>query len=85
MFMMMSVIFSLKIEDYVVLISLAIVCNKISKLFLMIVFFVAHLYFSRDSIIYRFRYIFAIVILASFAPFLLSIIEILDQSIKYVH
>jgi len=81
MFMMMSVIFFLENRRLLaVLISLPLLVIKFQNFFLMIVFFVAHLYFSRDSIIYRFRYIFAIIILASIAPFLLSIIEILDQS-----
>ena len=45
---------------------------------MVIVFFLAHLYFSRDSIIYRYRYIFLTVLVLSITPFLTSIIEILD-------
>lgn len=86
MFMVLSVIFFLENRRLLaVLISLPLFVIKFQNFFLMIVFFVVHLYFSRDSVIYRFRYIFAILIIASIAPFILSIIEILDQSRLYMY
>jgi hypothetical protein len=61
-----------------IIISLPLFFIKFQNFFLVIVFFLAHLYFSRDSIIYRYRYIFLIVLVLAITPFLRSIIEILD-------
>ena len=59
-------------------ISLPLFFIKFQNFFLVIVFFLAHLYFSRDSIIYRYRYMFLIFLVLAITPFLTSIIEILD-------
>ena len=53
---------------------------KYQNFLLVIVFFVVHLYFSRDSFVYRFRYMFLIIVIASLAPFMMTIIELLDIS-----
>ena len=53
---------------------------KYQNFLLVIVFFVVHLYFSRDSFVYRFRYMFLIIVIASLAPFMITIIEFLDIS-----
>ena len=65
---------------------LAVICAlplllfKYQNFLLVIVFFVVHLYFSRDSFVYRFRYMFLIIVIASLAPFMMTIIELLDIS-----
>jgi len=80
-FMILPVIFF--IEDrklLAILVSLPLLLIKFQNFFLMIVFFLAHLYFTRDSFIYKHRYIFLILFVASLAPFMITIIEILDIS-----
>tara|TARA_B100000900_G_scaffold373045_1_gene353343 strand:- start:2043 stop:3146 length:1104 start_codon:yes stop_codon:yes gene_type:complete len=80
-FMILSVIFFLENRRLLaLLISLPLLLIKFQNFLLIIVFFIAHLYFSKDSVIYRYRYIFVIFIIASLAPFIMSIIEILDIS-----
>ena len=81
MFMILSVIFFLENRRLLALsVSLPLLFIKFQNFFLIIVFFIAHLYFSKDSAIYRYRYIFVIFIIASLAPFIMTIIEILDIS-----
>tara|TARA_B100000900_G_scaffold406436_1_gene417460 strand:+ start:1961 stop:3064 length:1104 start_codon:yes stop_codon:yes gene_type:complete len=78
-FMILSVI--LFIENRRLLASitaLPLLLIKFQNFLLVIVFFVAHLYFSRDSFVYRYRYMFLIIVIASLAPFMMTIIEILD-------
>ena len=80
-FMMMSVIFFIENRRLLaLLISLPLLFIKFQNFFLIIVFFVAHLYFSRDSLFFRYRQIFLILVIASLAPFLMTIIDILDYS-----
>jgi hypothetical protein len=61
-------------------ISLPLYFIKFQNFFLVIVFFLAHLYFSRDSIVYRYRHVFLLTLIAAITPFLMTIIEILDYS-----
>jgi hypothetical protein len=51
---------------------------KFQNFFLILVFFVVHLYFSRGSIFYRYRYIFLIVVVGVLTPFIMEIIKLLD-------
>ena len=78
-FMVLSVIYFLENRRTIgILFSIPLLFIKYQNFFLIIVFFVAHLYFSRDSIIYRYRHAFLIIVIASISPFLMTIIEILD-------
>jgi hypothetical protein len=61
-------------------VSLPLYFIKFQNFFLVIVFFIAHLYFSRDSIVYRYRYVFLLTLIAAITPFLMTIIEILDYT-----
>lgn len=61
-----------------VAISLPLLIIKFQNFFLVIVFFLAHLYFSRGSIIYRYRHLFLIILVLAIIPFLTTIIEIID-------
>ena len=81
LFMVLSVIlFVENKKSLAIVVSLPLLFIKFQNFFLMIVFFLAHLYFSRDSIIYRYRHLFLLVVIAAITPFLMTIIEILDYS-----
>lgn len=81
LFMFISVIFFIENKKLLaILISLPLIIMKFQNFFLVIVFFLAHLYFSRDSIIYRYRHIFLITLILAITPFLMTIIEIIDIS-----
>ena len=80
-FMVLSVILFIENKKLsAIIISLPLFFIKFQNFFLIIVFFLAHLYFSRDSIVYRYRHIFLLIVIAAIAPFLMTIIEILDYS-----
>tara|TARA_B100000925_G_scaffold57796_2_gene38395 strand:+ start:73 stop:1200 length:1128 start_codon:yes stop_codon:yes gene_type:complete len=51
---------------------------KFQNFFLILIFFVVHLYFSRGSIFYRYRYMFLIIVVGGLAPFIMEIIKLLD-------
>lgn len=79
LFMFLSVFLFIDNKKLLALaISLPLFLIKFQNFFLVIVFFLAHLYFSRDSIVYRFRHLFLIILVSAIAPFLLTIIEIID-------
>jgi hypothetical protein len=81
LFMVLSVIlFVENKKSLAIVISLPLLFIKFQNFFLIIVFFLAHLYFSRDSIIYRYRHLFLLIVIAAITPFLMTIIEILDYS-----
>ena len=81
LFMVLSVIlFVENKKSLAIVVSLPLLFIKFQNFFLMIVFFLAHLYFSRDSIIYRYRHLFLLIVIAAITPFLMTIIEILDYS-----
>lgn len=61
-----------------ILVSSPLFLLKFQNFFLLIVFFVIHLSFSKDSIFYRLRFFLLPVILASIIPFLPAIIESID-------
>ena len=78
-FMVLSVVYFIENKRMLaILFSIPLLFIKYQNFFLILVFFAAHLYFSRDSLIYRFRHLFLIIVIASLAPFLMTIIEILD-------
>ncbi len=80
-FMILSIIFFIENRRLLAAITaVPLLFFKFQNFLLIIVFFVAHLYFSRDSFVYRYRYMFLIIVIASIAPFLMTIIEILDFS-----
>ncbi len=81
LFMVLSVILFIENKkSLAIVISLPLLFIKFQNFFLIIVFFLAHLYFSRDSIIYRYRHLFLLIVIAAITPFLMTIIEILDYS-----
>ena len=51
---------------------------KFQNFFLIVIFFVVHLYFSRGSIFYKYRYMFLIIIVGGLTPFIMEIIQLLD-------
>mgnify|MGYP001345398005 FL=1 len=51
---------------------------KFQNFFLILIFFVVHLYYSRGSIFYRYRYMFLIIVVGGLAPFIMEIIKLLD-------
>ena len=51
---------------------------KFQNFFLILIFFVVHLYFSRGSIFYRYRYMFLIIVVGGLVPFIMEIIKLLD-------
>lgn len=78
-FMLLSVIFFIENRRLLAaIIALPLLLFKFQNFLLVIVFFIIHLYFSRDSLIYRYRYMFLIILIASLAPFMITIIELLD-------
>ena len=79
--MVLSIIFFIENRKLLAVITaVPLLLFKFQNFLLVIVFFVAHLYFSRDSFVYRYRYMFLIIVIASLAPFMMTIIEILDFS-----
>jgi hypothetical protein len=80
-FMLLPIIFFLENRRLLaVIIALPLLLFKSQNFLLVIVFFAIHLYFSRDSLIYKFRNMFLIILIASLAPFIMTIIELLDIS-----
>lgn len=78
-FMIVSIIFYIEKRMLLALIvSLPLAIIKFQNFFLIIVFFVIHSYFTRGSVIYRYRHILFLTILAGLTPFILTIIELLD-------
>lgn len=78
-FMLLSVIFFIENRRLLAVITaFPLLFFKFQNFLLVIVFFVVHLYFSRDSFIHRYRYMFLIITIATLAPFLMTIIELLD-------
>ena len=51
---------------------------KFQNFFLILIFFVVHLYYSRGSIFYRYRYMFLIIVVGGLVPFIMEIIKLLD-------
>ena len=81
LFMVLSIILFIENKKLLaIIISLPLFFIKFQNFFLIIVFFIAHLYFSRDSIVYRYRHVFLLIVIAAITPFLMTIIEILDYS-----
>ncbi len=51
---------------------------KFQNFFLILIFFIVHLYYSRGSIFYRYRYMFLILVMGGLIPFIMEIIKLLD-------
>lgn len=78
-FMLLSVILFIENRKLLaVIVAFPLLFIKFQNFLLVIVFFAVHLYFSRDSFIYKFRYMFLIISIAILTPFLTTIIELLD-------
>ena len=60
------------------LVSLPLAIIKFQNFFLVITYFVIHSYFTKGSLIYKYRYILLVMILAVLVPFILTIIEYVD-------
>lgn len=79
LFMLVSVILFLERKILIAFLVLSpLIFIKFQNFFLMIVFFVIHLSFSKGSFFYRFRYVLLPLILVALAPFIMTIIELLD-------
>ena len=78
-FMMLSVIFFIENRrTLAILIASPLFFIKFQNFFLMLVFFVVYLTFTKGSIFYKTRYFLLPLVLASLAPFIMSIVEVLD-------
>ena len=78
-FMIVSVILFIENKRLLaILISLPLFIIKTQNFFLLIVFFVIHLYFAKGSLFYRYRYLLIILVIGAIAPFIMTIIELLD-------
>ena len=78
-FMIVSVILFIENRKLLaILISLPLFIIKGQNFFLLIVFFLIHLYFSKGSLFYRYRYFLIILIIGTITPFIMTIIELLD-------
>lgn len=78
-FMLVSVIFYIENRKFLAL----LICSplfiiKFQNFFLMIVFFAIHSFFSKGSILYKFRYLLLILSVAALTPFIMTIIELID-------
>ena len=78
-FMIISVILFIENRRFLaILFSLPLIYIKTQNFFLLIVFFIIHLYFSKGSLFYRYRYFLMILIIGTLAPFIMTIIEAID-------
>jgi hypothetical protein len=79
--MILSVILFLENRRlFALLVALPLAIIKSQNFFLIIVFYIVHLYFSRGSLFYRYRHLLIILIIAGIAPSIISIIELVDFS-----
>jgi hypothetical protein len=79
MFMMTSVIFFIENKRILALIVASpLLYIKFQNFFLLILFFIVHLYFAKGSLFYRYRFIFFGLVLAILIPYLTLIIELLN-------
>ena len=79
LFMIMSVIFFLENRRLLaLLIAAPLFFIKFQNFFLIIVFFIVHLYFARGTLFRKYRHIFLILVIAILAPYLMTIIELID-------
>ena len=51
---------------------------KFQNFFLLIVFFVVHLYYAKGSFFHRYRHLFILFVVGALSPFIMEIIELLD-------
>ena len=78
-FMILSIIFYIEKRMLLaIIVSLPLAIIKFQNFFLIIIFFAIHSYFTRGSTIYRYRHLLLVTILAVLAPFILTIIELVD-------
>lgn len=79
MLMMVSVIFFIENKRMLALLVISpLLFIKFQNFFLVILFFLVHLYFSKGSLFYKYRFIFLGLVLAMLLPYLTLIIELLD-------
>lgn len=79
LFMILSVIFFIENRKILAfLVSIPLFFMKFQNFFLMLVFFVVYLTFTKGTIFYKARYFFLPLVLAGLAPFIMAIIELLD-------
>jgi hypothetical protein len=78
-FMILAVVFYIEKRILLALIvSLPLAIIKFQNFFLIIIYFVIHSYFTKDSVIHRFRHLFIVIILAGLTPYILTIIDLVD-------
>ena len=79
MFMIMSVIFFLENRRLSALfVAAPLFIIKFQNFFLIIVFFVIHLCFTKGSFFFKYRYLFIICIITALVPYIMLIIELLN-------
>lgn len=79
LFMLISVILFIERKILISILALSpLIFIKFQNFFLIIIFFVIHLSFSKGSFFYRFRFLLLPLTLAALAPFIMTIIELLD-------
>ena len=79
MFMIMSVVFFIENKRMLAMLVITpIFFIKFQNFFLIILFFIVHLYFLKGSLFHKYRYIFLSLVLVILIPFLPLIIELLD-------
>lgn len=78
-FMIISVILFIENKRLLaLLIAAPLFYIKFQNFFLLIVFFVIHLYYAKGSLFHRYRYLFFFFVVGALAPFIMEIIELLD-------
>ena len=76
-FMIFAVIFYIEKRMFLaLLVSLPLAIIKFREFLLVITYFVIHSYFTKGSLIYKYRFMFLVIILAVLVPFILTIIEV---------
>lgn len=78
-FMIVSVILFIENKRLLaLLIAAPLFYIKFQNFFLLIVFFVIHLYYAQGSLFHKYRHLFILFVLGILAPFIMEIIELLD-------
>lgn len=78
-FMILSVIFFIENKRMLALLVISpLIFIKFQNFFLVILFFIVHLYFSKGSLFYRYRIIFLGLVMSVLLPYLTLIIELVD-------
>lgn len=78
-FMILAVVFYIEKRMFLaLLVSLPLAIIKFQNFFLIITYFAIHTYFTKGSVIYKFRHIYLVIILLGLIPYIMTIIEVID-------